>query len=357
MKILSIIVPAYNMEDYLERCLNSVLHHKWDEDLEVIVVNDGSKDRTLQIALTYKDKFPEIVTVIDKENGNHGSAMNAGLRVAKGKYVKELDADDWFDTKEFERFIEQLKNVDCDLVITHYTTCYASGWKRQRFFSPDKYNKIYDFSILLSYPKLMPPPMHAVTHKTELLHQMNYKQTEGIFYTDTEWIFYPMVFIEKIVFINTNVYQYYVGREGQTVDPNIRKRNISHVLIGVEKMMSYYTSYNEKVELSEYRKNYLWNIIKKRFSGLYLFYLLLQSNKDFNPAEIGKLDESIKLKSIALYSELEEIRLHKLIPFRYIHYWRLYSKRIPQIWRIYATIRYLKDVYILIRSLFKKKYL
>jgi hypothetical protein len=96
--------------------------------------------------------------------------------------------------------------VDADLVITHYTTCYASGWKRKRLFSSAEYNKVHDFSILLSSSKLRLPQMHAITHRTGLLHQINYRQTEGIFYTDVEWGFYPMVFIDKIVFINAKAY-------------------------------------------------------------------------------------------------------------------------------------------------------
>jgi glycosyltransferase involved in cell wall biosynthesis len=193
MKIISIIVPAYNMEHYLDRCLTSVLDHKWDEELEVIVVNDGSKDITLQIALAYKEKFPEIVTVIDQENGNQGSAMNAGLRVAKGKYVKELDADDWFDTKEFERFIEQLKNVDCDLVITNWTTNYSSGKKEKEVYSWIKENRIYDFFIM-SPLKSWYLHMYAISYRTELLRAINYRQTEGLFYTDTDWFFLSNVF-------------------------------------------------------------------------------------------------------------------------------------------------------------------
>jgi glycosyltransferase involved in cell wall biosynthesis len=327
MKILSIIVPAYNMENYLERCLDSVLNHKWDEDLEVIVVNDGSKDRTLQIALAYKEKFPEIMIVIDKENGNHGSAMNAGLREAKGKYVKELDADDWFDTKEFERFIEQLKTVDSDLVISDFTINYISGKKEKRIYSANKDNNtVYDFSIMSS-PKLLRLEMHAVSYKTELLRKINYQQSEGIYYTDTEWVYFPMFFVEKIVFIDANVYQYLLGRDGQTVDPNFRKQNIFHTLIGIEKMLSDYSLLEKKLELSKDRRNYLLYRMGRRIDGIYNFYLL-QTNKDFNIAEIKEFDTNIKRKNNDVYLLVEKIGLNQLIP--YINYWRKYEKRIPQ---------------------------
>jgi glycosyltransferase involved in cell wall biosynthesis len=322
MKILSIIVPAYNMEDYLERCLNSVLYHKWDEDLEVIVVNDGSKDRTLQIAITYKDKFPEIVTIIDKENGNYGSTINAALPVAKGKYVKILDADDWFDTKEFERFMEQLKNVDCDLVITHYTLNYISGKKKQIYF-PYEDNRVYDFSIMLSH-KLLRLQMHAVSYRTELLRKNNYYQSEGIVYTDQEWVFYPMFFVDKITFINANVYQYLLGREGQTVDMKVRVKNISHTIVGIEKMLSDYSGLEKKIEISENRKSFLYYRIARRINGVYTFHLM---KLPFNNTEILKLEDNLKKKNKDIYLLVEKIGLNKLIP--YVWYWRKYKKRVP----------------------------
>jgi glycosyltransferase involved in cell wall biosynthesis len=139
MKTISIIVAAYNMEDYLGRCLDSVVDHKWDDSVEVIVVNDGSKDRTLQIARQYQSEYPQIVTVIDKENGHHGSCTNAALPVAKGKYVKVLDADDWFDTDAFAYLIDKLQTLDSDLVITNYTNHYASRKKKLTRYCSQEY--------------------------------------------------------------------------------------------------------------------------------------------------------------------------------------------------------------------------
>jgi glycosyltransferase involved in cell wall biosynthesis len=327
MKILSIIVPSYNMENYLERCLNSVLHHKWDEDLEVIVINDGSKDRTLQIAFDYKENFPEIVTIIDKENGNYGSAINAALPIAKGKYVKILDADDWFDTKEFERFIEQLKNVDSDLVITDFTINYVSGKKKKIIYSAGKEEKIYDFSIML-LPKLLRLEMHATSYKTELLREINYRQSEGIFYTDQEWVFYPMFFVNKIAFINANVYQYFLGREGQSVDSNVGRRHMSHPIIGIEKMLSDYSFLAKKIEISENRKVFLYYKITRRIDWLYRYYLLKLPNKESDNIMMLELDRNFKMKNEEIYLLVEKTGLNRLIP--YVWYWRKYRKRIPQ---------------------------
>ena len=113
-KLLSIIIPTYNMEALLPRCLDSLLVDGALEQLEAIVVNDGSRDGSLAIANSYKERFPDTVTVIDKPNGNYGSTINAALPVAKGKYVKVLDSDDWFNSDALLQYLDSLKSVDAD---------------------------------------------------------------------------------------------------------------------------------------------------------------------------------------------------------------------------------------------------
>ena len=118
MKLLSIVIPTYNTEQYLRRCLDSVLTSEVLPELEVLVVNDGSKDRSPEIAREYEARYPDTVTLIDKENGGHGSTINEGLRAATGKYFRVLDSDDWFDTCNFVKFFAALHDCDEDVVIT-----------------------------------------------------------------------------------------------------------------------------------------------------------------------------------------------------------------------------------------------
>ena len=96
MKVLSLCIPSYNMEAYLGRCVDSLLAEEVIDKLEIIIVNDGSKDRTLEIANAYRDRYPQSVVVVDKPNGHYGSTVNAALKVATGRYFRLLDADDWF---------------------------------------------------------------------------------------------------------------------------------------------------------------------------------------------------------------------------------------------------------------------
>ena len=121
-KILTIVIPTYNMESYLRKCLDSLIIDDKDlfERLEVLVINDGSKDASSAIAHEYQDKYPHVIRVIDKENGHYGSCVNQGLKEASGVYFRILDADDWFDTETFTNFISLLLTLDVDLVVTDF---------------------------------------------------------------------------------------------------------------------------------------------------------------------------------------------------------------------------------------------
>ena len=121
MKLLSVIIPAYNMEAYLQQCVESILRTPSLATVEVVVVNDGSKDKTLRIARQYAERYADTVRVIDKPNGNYGSTINAALPVVRGEYVKILDADDCFDTPSLAKFLEFLRKMQgVDMVVTPF---------------------------------------------------------------------------------------------------------------------------------------------------------------------------------------------------------------------------------------------
>lgn len=107
MKLLTITVPCFNSESYLKRCLDSLV--MGGKDVEIIVVNDGSTDRTGEIAESYAKRFPDLVTAVHKENGGHGSGVNTGLRLASGKYFKVVDSDDWLEEDAYRELLKQIK--------------------------------------------------------------------------------------------------------------------------------------------------------------------------------------------------------------------------------------------------------
>ena len=119
-KILTIVIPTYNMEKYLDKCLSSLIMPRNMDDLEVLIVNDGSKDSSLQIARRYEALYPQTFIVIDKDNGNYGSCINCGLKNASGKYFKVLDADDSYNTENLCNYLDFLRYLDIDLIMSDF---------------------------------------------------------------------------------------------------------------------------------------------------------------------------------------------------------------------------------------------
>ena len=123
MKLLTFAIPCYNSEAYMENCINSLL--PGGEDVEILIVNDGSKDRTAEIADAYEKKYPGIVRAIHQENGGHGEAVNAGIRNATGMYFKVVDSDDWVDQDAYAKILAKLKELSggettLDMFIANY---------------------------------------------------------------------------------------------------------------------------------------------------------------------------------------------------------------------------------------------
>ena len=137
-KILTVIIPTYNMEDYLRYCLDSLLIKENFKQLEVLIINDGSKDSSSAIGHEYEQLYPEVFRVIDKENGNYGSCINRGLKEAKGKYVKILDADDSFHTKHFEAFVSFLVEIDADLILSDFAVVNVNREVKKIIHLPNK---------------------------------------------------------------------------------------------------------------------------------------------------------------------------------------------------------------------------
>jgi glycosyltransferase involved in cell wall biosynthesis len=228
-KLLTITVPTYNMEALLPRCLDSMLPPSQLQRLEIIIVNDGSKDDSLGVARQYEARFPEVVKVIDKENGGHGSALNVGIREAKGKYFKIVDADDWLDPTDLTAHMGYLDRYDADMVLTNYMRTYDNTGAEPILYSDRLEQKDYlrdDLyrALMIDTSHLSYAHMHAITYRTALLQDNDIRITEHSFYVDQEYIVYPQKFIERARYQNIFLYRYYNGRPGQSVAPNVARK-------------------------------------------------------------------------------------------------------------------------------------
>lgn len=222
-KLLSIVIPTYNMEKYLDKCLTSlIIDDVIFNQLEVLVIIDGAKDRSSEIAHSYETRFNHVFRVIDKENGNYGSCVNRGLKEATGKFIRVLDADDFFDTNNLCSFLTFLSKEQSDMIISASRSVFEDGTVHNLFFNlPSGIFKLDDIDECSGRSLFM----HAITYKTELLKTW-YKQSEGISYTDLEWAYLPTFNVQTISYFPQIIYNYNIGRPGQTVSAAARSKNM-----------------------------------------------------------------------------------------------------------------------------------
>lgn len=224
--ILTVTIPAYNSEKFLEKCLQSLLTSEYANLTEILVINDGSKDNTKEIAEYYEKlttvKGKSIVKVINKENGGHGSGVNKGIELARGKYFKVVDADDWVDEEQYNKLLERLQSEDTDLILTDYSEANTalSACKPVEYYDSLQENIIYNLNDICqgNYGfKSWGPILATSTYKTECLRKTNFKLLEKTFYVDMTYNAYSIINIETVKKLNLNVYRYYVGNAGQSI--------------------------------------------------------------------------------------------------------------------------------------------
>ena len=321
MKILSIIVPTYNIEKYIGKCLDSLIVDR--EDLEVLVIIDGSKDKSCEIAKRYQEKYPNIFKVIEKENGHYGSCVNKGLSLAQGKYIKILDGDDYFDPL-FKDYLGFLTTVDVDVVLCDYAIVDENDKiTRTRDFSyePEKILTIKD----LTEGWLSSMHHSTITYKTALLREMSYRQTEGISYTDLEWSSLPFSRVKTFVYYPHIVYRYLRGRSGQSIDIEYRKKNMwmeNKVDLGLA------TRYEQiKQDIGSYNKKTMLIIISNMIIQVYRHYLL-NYPRQLKESDLNTFDEKLNSISEEIYRQIEDATdVRKFGTFYYIRDFRTKGTR------------------------------
>lgn len=336
-KILTIIIPTYNMEDYLDKTLRSlIIEPQKMEQLEIIVVNDGSQDKSSEIAHQYQYLYPNTIKVIDKENGNYGSCINKGLLEAKGKYIKILDADDSFDNKNFSNYMNIISNLNVDIILNDV----------QLTTPQNKILKLWSLTVpkLIEYnffSKNIFPEMHMVAYKTENLKKINYHQTEGISYTDQEWVFTPINTVQSAYYIPLTLYIYLQGREGQTMNPKIRLKHLNDRILIIKNML--YALTHNKYSYQSYN----WSKAKffENFSSLYKSNII-DLHKTNN--QLIEFDLFLKNNYPDIYKESEQyLVLNKRYRYNYGKYWRKHYKLnyYNPIIIIYFFIKKIKAIY------------
>lgn len=236
MKLLSIAIPCYNSQDYMAHCIESLL--PGGEDVEILIVNDGSKDDTAKIADEYAAKYPTIVKAIHKENGGHGSAVNTGIENATGIYFKVVDSDDWVKEDAYLAILEKLRELTggvdtLDLLISNFV--YEKEGERRkkvmrykhvlpeyRMFGWEDVGRFHVGQYIL---------MHSVIYRTKLLRECGLKLPEHTFYVDNLFANCPLPFVQRIYYLNEDLYHYYLGREDQSVNEKVLVSRIDQQIL------------------------------------------------------------------------------------------------------------------------------
>ena len=285
------------MEKYLHSCLDSITKEDVPSNLDIILVNDGSTDYSLQIMQEYEKRRPDIITIIDKPNGHYGSCINAGLSIAKGKYFRPLDADDWVNTDALIDFIKKLKTTNADLVITPRTEItnqkkiFSLNIEENNLFLINnlRSKNINDISGILS--------MHSMTYRLELLKNHHLTLLEGVCYTDMEYYLIPLQYSKTFIFFNLELYQYRLGREGQSMETAQFEKNRHHLAMVINSILNKTPMYLNSIEY-----NIMLNQLI-RYYGMVLFNII---SNDTDNKDMKILYSSIKHTQPHLWTEINK---------------------------------------------------
>lgn len=231
--VLSVIIPAYNVEKYLEHTVWSIVDCDNAHKIEVLIVNDGSKDKTAEIARRMEERTMtengSIVRLIDKENGGHGSVLNVGVAEARGKYVKVIDGDDTVVSSQFSKLIDILENSDSDIVLNNYVV----DMLQTNQAIPNRVYEIMIPGVEYHFDDLCfdgygfgewGPLLSTSTYKTEMLRRRPFKTTEKMLYDDMEWNVNVCANVETLVYYPLDIYNYLIGRAGQSVSIDVLRK-------------------------------------------------------------------------------------------------------------------------------------
>ncbi len=264
-RVITFAVPCYNSAQYMDKCIKSLL--VLGDDIEIIIIDDGSmKDDTPQKADDWQKSYPDVIRVIHKENGGHGSAVNVGLDFARGRYFKVVDSDDWLDASAMAQIMEYLRlqselQFPTDLVIgnyvyekvhentrnvMHYRNVFPQnrefGWGDIRRFRPSQY--------LL---------MHSVIYRTDLLREIGLLLPEHCFYVDNIFVYVPLPHVKTMRYFDVDMYRYFIGREDQSVNESVMMSRIDQQLRVTRKMIDAVKLPEDisHINLLRYMQNYL----------------------------------------------------------------------------------------------------
>lgn len=308
MKTLTISVAAYNVEKTLEKTLASFNNPKIYNDLEVLIVDDGSTDNTKDIAKKYEKLAPNTFRYIYKKNGGHGSTINKGMELATGKYFKVVDGDDWVDTDSLVTFINYLKQQDSDLVLTNHVEIYPNYSKKINLVDGMQPNKSYTWDDNIDIKRVV---LHTLTVKTSLLRKNNVHITEKCFYVDVEFVVWAAYVSHTITYFDLYLYMYRLGESNQSVAKTNMLKNIKMQEKVSYSLVKMYDQFVKAKKMEPNQDETIFNTFKRSIGSTMRTYLLMPTRTA--KSKVRSFDNNIKNKSLISYKKLNDDNFIRLI--------------------------------------------
>lgn len=311
MKLITFAIPCYNSQDYMERAIKSIL--PGGDDVEILIINDGSSDKTGEIADSYERKYPGIIRAIHQENGGHGEAVNTGLRNARGLYYKVVDSDDWINEEALIKVIDKLKemvedSVALDMMVVNYVYEKPSVNKQKEIHYRKALPKdrIFTWNDVGHFKASQNILMHSVIYRTKMLKDCGLELPKHTFYVDNIFVFHPLPVIKKIYYMDVGFYRYYIGREDQSVNEKVMIGRIDQQIFVTKTMLDDYDL--SKIKNKKLRK-YMAKYIVIMLAVCTSLLMLDASEESLKKNE--EMWEYLKNKNARLYKEVNSFLIGK----------------------------------------------
>ena len=316
MKLLTVAIPCYNSQDYMEHAVETAL--VGGEDVEIILVDDGSTDDTAKIDDRLQEEHPTIVRAIHQENGGHGSAVNTGLANATGLYYKVLDSDDWFDRGAFLKVLDVLRGFvedgsGVDMLLANYVYEKPSLHKHKviRYDGVFPEDQVFTWSDVKRFKVSQNILMHSVIYRTKMLRDCHLELPKHTFYVDNIFVYNPLPYVKKMYYVNADLYRYFIGRDDQSVNEKVMIGRIDQQ-IKVNKLMidAYDLTKIKNKKLRDYMVKYLTMMMT--VSSVFL----IKEGSEESLAKREELWDYLKKSNKVMYRMINKMALSKPMQFR-----------------------------------------
>lgn len=303
-KILTITVPSYNVEKFLENTLESFVDERVLSAIEVLIVDDGSKDNTAEIGRKYEKKYPDTFRVISKENGGHGSTINRGIQEARGKYFKVVDGDDWVDREGFAELVHRLKNCNIDYIFTNYYEVNDGTGELNPITFPGIEKEIeMPFEKIANETRIS---MHALIIKTSILKENHIRLDEHCFYVDVEYILYPIPYVNSVIYFDIFVYMYRLAQVNQSVSMLGYQKHLQNHIDVVLHILDYINKYKKSPDYDTKKDTYMARRLAEMVQTQADIFMSFPLSDKTISKKFKDFDNAVKEKNLYVYKKSGE---------------------------------------------------